>query len=252
MFLDFTKRYLDIASKYDFTNPDEGFIGLYGITFNSDKLESKKLYFDIQKPIDSNDFIFPSKRSVYDKYIKFIDRSRSLSDCVSVKYNINSNQISENFHIKFTSSFSYEEKDFINSKSLDNLQKAISIEFDKSREEVRRYYYIREQQLKLDTLTLLNIKEDPSNIKYIEYTANPQKGIIVFPSEKLPDLIYNCITSNAPGSLISYCNYIYDNFDLIPVLFGKYANSEKFTVYWDLNTFNFKPTADFYRFVNKC
>lgn len=235
-FIDFFERYNLLSKKYSFCYPDDGWIGLYGLTYNNG-IVSKKVYFNIEKLIDNNDFLFLEKKDLYNEYIRFIDNTRCLCNCVAKKHDIINNIFSSYFHIKLNSSFNFNEHDNFFNLDLKKFSKAVSVEFNADKTDIKRYYYIYDSESIKYILELFKVNEDYSNIKYIEYTHNPKKIILIYRDIRN---VYNGIEKNNNKKILKYVMQYNNLLNSEPVLFGKYFNSEQITLYWDIRKQNFE------------
>jgi len=233
-FKDFFKSYNLLSKKYNFNYLDNGWLGLYGITCN-DTLVAKKIYFNIEKPIDNDDFIFLEKKHLYNKYIKFIDYNRCLCNCVARKHDIINNVFSSYFHIKLDNIFNFKECDRFFNLNLSQFSKAVSVEFNEYKTDIKRYYYIYDSESIAYILQLFRINEDYNKIKYIEYTHNPKKIILIY--KDMQDT-YAGLRKNSKENILEHVNQYNSIFNSKPILFGRYFNSEKTTVYWDIKKEN--------------
>lgn len=234
-FIDFFKSYNILSKKYNFIYPDDGWIGLYGITY-SGNIVSKKVYLNVEKPIDNNDFVFLEKKDLYNEYITFIDYNRYFCNCVAKKYDVVKNTFNSYFHIKLNNKFVFDKNDCFFNLNLNKFSKAVSVEFNTDKTDIKRYYYVTNSNNIKYMLDLFKINEDYNNIKYIEYTHNPKKIILIYKN------LYNVYTGikNNNKDIIKCVEQYSNLLNCTPSLFGKYFNSEKFTVYWDIKKENLK------------
>lgn len=241
-FLSFYKHYLNLSKKIKSRNNCD-FIGMFGKTYEDNLITSTKLYFDLNDYLDVDFFSKNNEKKVFKKYSPFIDFTRTFSNCIALKKNA-CNKINKYFHFKFVENFSYESIDCIFNINLEKFKKGMSFENN----ETKRYYYIDEQAFIKTILEKLKININTNELKYIEFTVNPLKGIFIFKNNDTKKIL-NGITENCPGYVINDVMSIYNNYNVYPCLFGKYYNASKFTVYWDLNHNNFNYSTKFFKYI---
>jgi len=206
-------------------------IGGVGVGFESDSIIATKLYINFEKDIDINLFPFSSLKPLYKDFLQYKDYNRCANDSIAIKRYIKENIYSEYFHIKLKHDFSFNISDRLLNINLDKLEKGVSVEKIVDSIKIKRYYYIREKFNIAALLKYFNIKEDYNNIKYIEYTSDPKKIILVF--EDFFN-VEKCLENNLSSFCFLYSKNISIKYNSKPVLFGRYFSSEINGVYWDL------------------
>lgn len=229
-FKSFYELYNTLYRKHCYTN---NWLGLLGKTYENKTTVSSKAYFQFLHKLSKEEYPFPCNYELYDKFYKFIDLDRSNNNCFSIKIDNNNNTM-YNFHIKLNKFFNFKEHDILEKTSLINYQKAVSVEFNNKETQIRRYYYINDRNIK-KVLDIFNIKEDVNLVKYLEYTHNPSKIIIIY---KNPQNSMKGIMHNLPFYIVNDINKTKKICNVAPQFFGIYRHIKKYTVYWDLNKQN--------------
>jgi hypothetical protein len=242
--------YIKLSNIHPFEKNNHKFIGMFGKTYEHNKIIATKLYFNIEKSINHASFPYQDKINLYEKYEPYIDYTRTFSNCIAIKKDLTKNKFTEYFHLKFNNQFKFDETDTFYNINLNNYKKGISVEFDKTKQDIKRYYYISDI---LDIQTIFNqfnIKENASELKYIEFTFNPTKSIFIYKNADTEKLLKG-ITNNCPANVLLDVNAMTDRFGVKPCLFGKYYNTSKYTVYWDLNFNNFNLGSDLFKYITE-
>jgi len=247
-FLNLYNSYVKLSSMHQFEKNNNKFIGMFGKTYENGKVVATKLYFNIEKPINCDCFPYQNKINLYKKYEPFIDYARTFSNCIAVKKDLTRNNFTEYFHLKFNSQFKFDELDTFHDINLSDYKKGISVEFDKTKEDIKRYYYISDAVNIQTILNQFNIKESASVLKYIEFTHNPTKSILIYTdaAKLLTGIAHNC-----PDNIVRDMYIMTDTYGITPCLFGKYHNAPKYTVYWDLNFNNFNLGSDLFKYITE-
>jgi len=230
-FTDFLNSYKKIEKKYSY---NEKWIGLVGKNYNNGKVTSLKVYYQIYNKILNEEYPFEKNYDLYTKFFDYIDHKRCANNGIALKFNLHSKQYSGYFHIKFKEGFNFAENDSFISLPLKKFKKAVSVEFNENTE-VRRYYYIDNVKDMEYILSFFKLKEDADRLKYIEYTHNPKKIILIFKNNS--DILH-CINNNCCNDVKADILSTNKNYNTAPSLMGKYFNSSKYSIYWDVNRDN--------------
>jgi hypothetical protein len=227
----FIKSYNNLQKKYNY---EESWIGLVGKNYYNGIVSSFKVYYQIYNKILQKEYPFEKNYELYNNFFNFIDHDRCANNGIALKYNIQSREYNGYFHIKFNKDFNFNEKDNFILLPLNKFKKAVSVEFNENTD-IRRYYYIDNIKDMEYVLSFFKIKEDASKLKYIEYTHNPKKIILIFKniSDVQKSIDRNCCNNVRED----VCN-INKCHNTTPTLFGKYLNLNKFSIYWDINRDN--------------
>lgn len=219
---------------------------MFGKTYENGIVTNTKLYFNIEKNINLNEFLDNTENEIYSYYRPYIDINRTFSNCIALKRNTTNKKYSKYFHLKFQNDFNFNIKDNIFNIELDKFKKGLSVENG----ELRRYYYV-DSEKEIDViLKKLDLEEADKNIKYIEFTYNPTKGILIYKNNDL-EKIYKGIIHNCPEYIVNDVHFMKTNFNAVPCLYGKYSNLQKYTVYWDLNYNNFNAKSNLFKYIIK-
>jgi len=225
----YDKFYKNLEKKYNYNN---NWIGVLGKNYSEKKIISYKSYFQIWDKLLPNEYPFETNYNLYEKYFKYIDHERCANNGIALKIDNNNNK-KNYFHLKLNKQFKFDEQDYIEGIKLFNYKKAVSVEFDNTTTEIKRYYYIDDSNIE-KILKIFKVKEKCENVKYIEYTHNPSKIIIIY---KDPDYGFHSILKNVPFYIINDINITKNKCKVIPKFFGK-NKDKRFAIYWDLNRDN--------------
>jgi hypothetical protein len=223
----FLDRYSKIEQKYAYKEP---WIGLVGKNYLNGSTTSIKVYYQIYNKILKNEYPFDKNYDLYNEFFNYIDRERCANNGIALKYNLHSKQYNSYFHIKFNSLFNFEEDDIFISLPLRKFKKAVSVEFN-SDTDIRRYYYIDNFKDMEFILSFFKFKEDANKLKYIEYTHNPKKIILIY-KDKID--ICQSLSVNCCNDIKNNVEFINQKYNTVPSLIGKYFNSNKYSIYWDI------------------
>jgi hypothetical protein len=231
-FQTFCNAYKELEKKYNYTGDE---IGLVGKNYSNDGPTSIKVYYQIWNELQKTEYPFLTNYDLYKQYYKDIDLVRCGNNGVALKYSYTNKNYSGYFHIKLKENFYFIEKDAFVTLPLRNLRKAISVEFDANNTDIRRYYYVYEKPQIEYILSYFRMTEDSNNIKYIEYTHNPKKIILIY---KNPAFILESIKMNCNKNIIADVEGVYEKYKVLPSLFGTYFQNKKYSIYWDINRNN--------------
>lgn len=210
--------------------------GGIGLGFIKDDLVLKKLYFNFEKNIDIDSFPLIEVKELYKKFLPSIDSSRCAFNSIAIKKNTINNEYTNYFHVKLNPGFNFNCKDKILNIDLNILKKGVSVEFNNSTTSIKRYYYITNKDNISALLCLFKITENVDKIKYLEYTHNPKKIILIY--NDILD-VFNAIKNNFSSNIINNIVKINEDYNVVPSLFGKYLLGKKTAIYWDLYKQNF-------------
>jgi len=240
-FKDLYNWYSDISYKYNFKFADNGWFGLYGITYKDNVPVASKLYVNIEAPIKEEDFPGINNLNLYSHLVQHADSDRCLNNCIALKRY--SDKIETYFHIKFKDNYKFAGNDIIGNIELSKYRQGVSVE-----DKVRRYYYITDTDDIQQILRIVDLDQDEKKVKYLEVTVDPIKCIVIF-SDNDTALVNQIIDKNCSKKIINDVTRHRDLFNISPCLFGKYANENVKTVYWDLTTKNFFPNSKLYNYI---
>lgn len=247
-FLNLYNSYIKLSNTHQFKKNNTKFIGMFGKTYENGKIVATKLYFNIEKHINCDSFPYQNKINLYKKYEPFVDYTRTFSNCIAVKKDLTKNNFTEYFHLKFNNQFKFDRLDTFHGIILNDYKKGISVEFDKTKEDIKRYYYISGISDIQTIFNQFNIKENASALKYIEFTYNPTKSIFIYNNT---EKVLTGITHNCPNSIVLDVHAMADSYGLKPCLFGKYHSIPRYTVYWDLNFNNFNLGSNLFKYITE-
>jgi len=226
-FTDFIKCCEYIAKENSFLSD---WFGGVGLGFKDNKLALKKLYFNFEKNIKLNTFPFTEIKDIYVKYLESIDSTRCAYNSIAIKKDILENYTNY-FHLKFKPEFKFNNNDKILNINLSDVDSGLSVENDIANIYQKRYYYIRDKSHISSLLELFKINEDSKKIKYLEYTHNPKKIILIY--EDVNNVIEG-IKNNFDNKILDNIYNIKNIYGVDPCLFGTYLLGNKTAVYWDL------------------
>lgn len=230
-FHDFYSWYSSLAEKYNYT---ENWLGIVGKNYLDANITSKKVYFQIWNVLEREDYPFSGLYNIYTKYASYIDMERCANNGFALKQNMFTKNYNSYFHLKLKKTFMFDTEDIIEGINLSKYGKAVSIEFNDNKIDVKRYYYVNEKNDMQKFLSIFNIEENADNLKYIEYTVMPQKGIFIY---KTPEASIKGIVKNTNKFIITDILNSNKQLNTKPSFFGKYYNG-KTAIYWDLNKDN--------------
>jgi hypothetical protein len=231
-FKTFCQAYKDLEKKYDYNEP---WVGLVGKNYFNNEATSKKVYFQIWNKLQDIEYPFLSNYNLYNSFFNSIDFTRCANNGIALKYNYRLQTYSSYFHIKLNENYKFQEKDIFIKLPLHEFKKAISVEFDTVKTDIKRYYYIYSKNDIEYILAFFQIKEDSNNIKYIEYTHNPKKIILIYNDS---NNVISAIKNNCNIDIINDVEKVNRAYNTLPSYFGKYFNIQKYSVYWDINRNN--------------
>lgn len=206
-------------------------IGGIGVGFKKDIMIAKKLYINFEKDIPISLFPFEELKPLYKEFLSYKNSKKCANNSIAVKKYLDKKLYSEYFHIKLKKDFVFNKNDKLFNINLDSLDKGVSVEKILDKIEVKRYYYIYDKLSIAAILKYYNILEDYNNIKYIEYTGNPKKIILIF---KEGYNVSESIKKNLCEEAYKICEEVLINYKLNPVFYGKYLFDNISGVYWDL------------------
>jgi len=240
-FKDLYNWYQKISNVYNYSFSDNGWLGLYGVTYKNNTPVATKLYFNIETPIQNKDFPFAENKNLYINLVQHADPDRCFNNCLALKkYN---NHIKSYFHIKFKDYYKFVDSDSLDDIALSKYKQGISVE-----DTIRRYYYVTEKEDIKKILKKTEISQLESDVKYLEVTLDPNKCIVIFP-DNYGLWVNRIIESNCSQDIIKDVKNMQNLFGVIPCLFGKYMNKDVKTIYWDLTVKNFYPGSDLYNYI---
>lgn len=219
---------------------------MYGETYENGLITGTKLYFNLEKDCDTKDFLDSDMYKIFLSYKPYVNYDRTFCNCLALKKNLINNKLSKYFHLKFNNNFNFEEKDDIFNINYNNFKKGLSVENN----DIKRYFYIDSKKEIDKILKELEIDEKSENIKYIEFTSNPTKGILIYKDNE-DELIINSIILNCPTYITNQVNFFEKEFNIKPCLFGKYYKLKKYTLYWDLTFNNFNMKSKLFKYIIK-
>jgi hypothetical protein len=233
-FSDFLKECRNISNLNNFSSD---WFGGVGFGYINNKLALKKLYFNFEKNIDINTFPYKRVKNLYEKFLPDLDSSRCAYNSIAIKKNILNNEHTNYFHVKLKSGFKFDFNDRILDIELSKFNSGVSVEYNKNNISVKRYYYITDKNSINTLLGLFKIKEGAEKIKYLEYTHNPKKIILIYNNK---EDVFSGINNNVDSLIISNIEEVYEKYNSLPSLYGKYLLGDKTAIYWDLYKQNFK------------
>lgn len=240
-FKDLYSWYKDISYRYNYTFSDNGWFGLYGLTYQNNVPVASKFYVNIETPVDADNLPYIENKKLYLNLVQHADPSRCFNNCIALKKH--NNKLHTYFHIKFKDNYRFAEQDFIDHIDLSKYRQGVSVD-----ETIKRYYYVTEKEDIQYILTKLKINQSSDTVKYLEVTINPLKCILIFP-DNYTLWVNKVIENNCSKQILNDVRQKQDSLGIIPCLFGKYYNDDIRTVYWDLTTKNFYPDSDLYKYI---
>ena len=165
--------YSKISCKYNFKFADNGWFGLYGVTYKDSVPVANKLYVNIETPVTEEDLPDINNLNLYSHLVKHADSNRCLNNCIALKRY--GDKIETYFHIKFKDNYKFAGDDAIKNVELSKYRQGVSVE-----DRARRYYYITDKNDIQQILASVELDQDEKDVKYLEITTSPLKCIVVF------------------------------------------------------------------------